>query len=913
MPFKMKYLSLLFLGLYVTFASAQNITIVRDANAPRAKFGAEKLAETLSAKGLKVTSSDKLKKSKDKIIVIGEKGTDFWKQNAKTAKIDDSKLTKKEGFQIRTQKNIIFIEGTDATGVLYGALELADRIKTSGEIPSEINIEDSPEMVLRGACIGVQKTTYLPGRDVYEYPYTPETFPWFYDKKLWTKYLDMMVDNRLNSLYLWNGHPFASLVKLKDYPFAVEVSDEDFKKNEEIYNYLTVEANKRGIWVIQMFYNIFVSKPFAEHYNIKTQDRSRPITPLIADYTQKSIAAFIEKYPNVGLLVCLGEAINTVEDDVEWFNKTIIPGVKDGLKALGKTEEPPIILRSHDTDAPAVMKEALPIYKNLYTMSKYNGESLTTYTPRGPWTETHKQLSSLGSIHISNVHILANLEPFRYGSPDFIQKTVQAMHNVHGANALHLYPQASYWDWPYTADKTETGERLLEMDRDWIWYKAWARYAWDSKRDRNEEIKYWDNDLATKFGTDLEAANNIQKAYDESGEIAPKTLRRFGITEGNRQTLLLGMFVSQLVNPSKWRVYPGFHDSCGPVGELLLEYAKKEWNKEPHVGELPTQIIAEITRHGQLAVEAIDKAEAKVTKDKGEFLRLKNDMHAYKAFADFFSEKVKASILVLRYSYSNEISDLDKAIPHLEASIKHYELLVNLTKDHYLYANSMQTAQRRIPIGGDDGHNKTWAELLPHYERELTNFKRNLELLKSSKDGKMATKQVKPWQTAEVTMLSENKGTYLVKNGTKVYGTDISEFTKVAPELQNLKGYTFDENNQNLNGTQLKFKNNKAVKLVVGYFNSDQKRFLFPPILETDAAGNSHGQAEVILASAMNLKELPRINIHTYTFEPGENKLDLGKGRVLILGFIDANQTITTRDVGYIDAGEKGAVDWLFY
>ena len=908
----MKYLSLLFLGLYTTFATAQNITIVRDANAPRAKFGAEKLSETATTKGFKVVFADKApKKSKDKVIIIGEKGTDFWKQNAKTAKIEDSQLTKKEGFQIRTQKNFIYIEGTDATGALYGAMELADRIKTSGEVPSEINIEDSPEMVLRGSCIGVQKPVYLPGRDVYEYPYTPESFPWFYDKELWTKYLDMMVDNRLNSLYLWNGHPFASLVKLKDYPFALEVSEEDFKKNEEIYNYLTVEANKRGIWVIQMFYNIIVSKPFAEHYNIKTQDRSRPITPEIADYTKKSITAFIEKYPNVGLLVCLGEAINTIDDDVEWFTKTIIPGVQDGLKVLGKTQEPPIIVRAHDTDAPLVMEKSLPLYKNLYTMHKYNGESLTTYTPRGPWGEIHKKLSSLNSVHISNVHILANLEPFRYGSPDFIQKTVQAMHTAHGANALHLYPQASYWDWPYTADKTD--KRLLEMDRDWIWYKAWARYAWESKRDRTAEIQFWDKQLGDKFGTDTEGANNILKAYEEAGEIAPKTLRRFGITEGNRQTLLLGMFESQLVNPAKWRVYPGFHESCGPVGELLLEYAKKEWNKEPHVGELPTQIIAEITQHGKLAVEAIDKAEPKVTKDKEEFLRLKNDMHAYKAFADFFSEKVKAAILVLRYSYSNDIADLDKALPHLEESIKHYELLVNLTKDHYLYANSMQTAQRRIPIGGDDGNNKTWAELLPHYERELANFKRNLDLLKSSKDGKIVTKEGKPWKTAEVTLLSESKGTYAVKNGTKVYGTPISELTKIAPELQNLKGIAFDETSQNENGTHLKFKNTKAVKLVVGYFNSDQKRFLFPPSLETDAAGNAHGQAEVILASAMNLKELPRINIHTYTFQPGENKLDLGKGRVLILGFIDADQTITTRDVGYIDAGEKGAVDWLFY
>ena len=81
-----------------------------------------------------------------------------------------------------------------------------------------------------------------------------------------------------------------------------------------------------------MFYNIILSKPFADHYGLKTQDRHRPITPLISDYTRKSVAAFIEKYPNVGLLVCLGEAMNTYEDDVEWMTKTIIPGVKDGLK-----------------------------------------------------------------------------------------------------------------------------------------------------------------------------------------------------------------------------------------------------------------------------------------------------------------------------------------------------------------------------------------------------------------------------------------------------------------------------------------------------------------------------------------------------------------------------------------------------
>ena len=78
----MKYFSLLFLALYTTFATAQNITIVSDPKSPRAQFGAEKLSEIASAKGFKVIAADKItKSSKDKIIVIGEKGTDFCKKN----------------------------------------------------------------------------------------------------------------------------------------------------------------------------------------------------------------------------------------------------------------------------------------------------------------------------------------------------------------------------------------------------------------------------------------------------------------------------------------------------------------------------------------------------------------------------------------------------------------------------------------------------------------------------------------------------------------------------------------------------------------------------------------------------------------------------------------------------------------
>ena len=891
----MRYLSVILIVLMFSCTTEKQVTIVGDTESPRIMFGVNKLSEALKEKHYVVNISSEIPTDKiSRVIVVSEK-------------IDG---TKKESFKISTSENIISIEGADASGALYGTLELIDQIEKNNGLPLEINIEDSPEMVLRGTCIGLQKTTYLPGRMVYEYPYTPESFPWLYDKAHWIEYLDMMVENRYNSLYLWNGHPFASLVKLDDYPYALEVDEETFKKNEEIFKFLTEEADKRGIWVIQMFYNILVSKPFAEKHGIKTQERSRPITPLIADYTQKSITAFIKKYPNVGFLVTLGEAMHTIDDDVKWFTETIIPGVKNGLEELGLTKEPPIVLRGHDTDAERVMEAALPIYKNLYTTFKYNGESLTTYEPRDAWEDIPKALSELGSVHVSNVHVLANLEPFRYSSPDFIQKSVKAMHNIQGANGLHLYPQTSYWDWPYTADKTTV--RLKQIDRDWMWYQTWARYAWNSDRDRNDEVDYWSKTLDTYYNSD-ESGKDILEAYEQTGEIAPKLLRTFGISDGNRQTLLLGMFMGQLVNPYKYHVYKNFLSSNGPVGEILIDYAEKEWKGETHVGETPPQIIAEVVAHGKLAVEAIEKASSSIGKNKEEFERLKNDVYCYDAFANFFAEKVKAAMLVLNYKYSNDIADLEKAIPHLEKSLAYFNELTRLTKDTYLYANSMQTAQRRIPITGRDGTNKTWEDLLPYYKKEFDVFKRNIDMLKLNGGNGQIAKEHKIFEPVEVIILNKDTKRYALKKGQKVYADNDAKIDEIAEELKNISGVQFSDKQQKEVGTVLHFKTEKPVKILVGYFNTNSYTVLEPPTLETNAHANNRGQADIKIANAMLIPGLYPVNVYSYKYEPGEHELVLGKGRVLILGFIDGEEDILIHDAGITNSEDGMAVDWLFY
>ena len=558
------------------------------------------------------------------------------------------------------------------------------------------------------------------------------------------------------------------------------------------------------------------------------------------------------------------------------------------------------------------MKAALPLYKNLFTEAKFNGEALTTPTPRGEWAKLHQTLSKLGSVHIENVHILANLEPFSYVAPGFIQLCVQGMHSVMGGNGLHLYPQASYWDWPYTADSVK-GKRLLQIERDWIWYKAWARYAWKANRNYYNEVDYWAGLLANKFGCSTDDAKNILDATEHAGEIAPKLLRRFGITDGNRQTLTLGMLMTQLINPYRYGLFTLLYDSESPEGEMLIQYAEKESKGEKHTGELPPDVATSVKEGMTKAAYKIELAASHITKNKEEFSRLQNDIHCYRALAFHYAEKAEAAIDILRYKYSNNIADLEKALPHLEQSVGQYRNLVNLTKGTYLYANSMQTQQRKIPMRGVDGTYKHWKEMLPVFETELKTFKNKIDSLKRNTG--VAGKGISVLQPADVLL---NEKLFITDANTSPFADTSLLIKTVAPELKELKGLQQSFKQQQLAGTTINFISDKPVKLLVGYFKTQRAAFttdtifLKEPELETNASADDYGQAEIKISNAIAIDGMPPVNIHVYSFKAGTHQLKLGKGVCLVLGFVDGQQAIPIYDAMMLNDPKNKNIDWLF-
>jgi hypothetical protein len=291
----------------------------------------------------------------------------------------------------------------------------------------------------------------------------------------------------------------------------------------------------------------------------------------------------------------------------------------------------------------------------------------------------------------------------------------------------------------------------------------------------------------------------------------------------------------------------------------------------------------------QRAVEASDAAAPLVTMNREEFARLRNDVHAIRAMSESYVAKAEAAMAVLRYGYTKNLADMEQAEQALARSLKQYEILATLTKDSYRAANSMQTAQRRIPVPGGAGGkaaNYHWVQLLPLYQKELADFQAQVAALKWPVTAKTRTHA--PLPTADWKLLTPGLETYTVQVGNTAFTDSPATFTSIAPELEGLQGIKFalaDARADKL--PKLEIETKSPCRVLVGYFNAPGNDWRKPPALETDATAGDRGGAEPFIVEAAKFDGLPTVTAHAFDYPAGRNTLEVrGTGAYVILGVV---------------------------
>jgi hypothetical protein len=277
-----------------------------------ANYAVEKLKPELSAKKYKLLSQAK---DYDYLINLG---------------IESSKIGP-ESFVIKREDNKISILGGDERGLIYGTLALAESLRNGASLQEIGYKSERPHFPLRAIKHNTSWYSYRPSSALDLHTETLK------DVKYWEAFLDMMVENRFNSLSIWNLHPFVFMIQAKNFPEASPFSPKEMEEWKNLHKAIFKMAKERAIETYIIPFNIFVSHEFAKAHNIALENVyphyyvPGDTSELVKRYTRESVTQVLQEYPELtgfGLTLGEGMAGMTPQQREDWMFETYIEGMR---------------------------------------------------------------------------------------------------------------------------------------------------------------------------------------------------------------------------------------------------------------------------------------------------------------------------------------------------------------------------------------------------------------------------------------------------------------------------------------------------------------------------------------------------------------------------------------------------------
>ena len=364
-----------------------------------------------------------------------------------------------EGFRVRVSGGgagrEIRIEGADAAGAMYGAMEVAETIRLGGPAAVQ-DLERAPHVRVRGmklnAPLDARTPSYSDPSDAAQ-----QNIATMWDLPFWRELIDRLARERFNLVTLWNLHPFPSLVRVPEYPDvaladvrrsttawaehyplqAMGLDTPEILGRTETLVRMTIEE-KVAFWREVLRHGRARNVRFAfVTWNVFTNgiDPARGLPPdwkdaATADYFRRSVAALLRTYPDLaGVGVTAGENMvgATAPEKEAWLARTYGQGVLDVL-----ADEPQrrvlFVHRQHEAGAAEIARhfgELLghPRVDFVYSFKYAEAHALAVTRPR-----FHERfLSDLGARETMWTLRNDDVYHFRWHAPDFVRDFMRGL------------------------------------------------------------------------------------------------------------------------------------------------------------------------------------------------------------------------------------------------------------------------------------------------------------------------------------------------------------------------------------------------------------------------------------------------------------------------------------------------------
>jgi hypothetical protein len=716
----MKKIGLLFFVCIVSliqYGLAQTVSLQYSRSSPQQVYVAGILEKTLLKKGYQL--KEKLATYKINFIV------------------NDAQL-KSEAFSISTNKKTITIAGGDEKGLIYGGLSLAEDIKNGVPLEKIKARSESPHLSFRAIKFDMPWDTY---RHSYSLDQHSETCK---DINYWEAFLDMMVENRLNVLSLWNLHPYVYMIKPKNFPEASPFTDSEMKEWQKLFHGIFRMAKERGIDTYIVPFNIFVSPEFAKAHNVAMDNLEHHFfvngdtSEIVKRYTKECVTQMLNEYPDLsGIGLTLGEGMGgmTPQQREDWMKETIIAGMglanrksklvhripfSSTTGSLGVTSIETEQLTRKGIEAEANLDFIIdPVWADLkfnwshaHSTSKlikvHGGKLYGTYFNPVPdnykitWTARNEDFFCLrwGVPSFVRQHIKTNSPPYVGGY--FIGSETYIPAKDYFTNpSIHV-------NWKYA------------FERQWLFYKIWGRLLYNPSTP--DEI--FKAEFIRRYGNQ---ASNLLDAYSLAGTVPLRLASSFDFTwdfslysEGfmalDAKTKRVDYIsVDRLINQP-----PIDTDYVSVLNYLKTISSGGKFLKN----KITPPLLAEMLEKD--CKKALDLIKNIKTTNNNTLMYEVADVKTWANLGLHFAEKIKGAIALQTYRVKGNEENKQNAIKHLENALLYWDIVVKITRPIY---NDMPL----VHYSEQDG--KPWKEndhLRFHWEKLRPDVARDIDIAKSA-------------------------------------------------------------------------------------------------------------------------------------------------------------------------------------
>jgi hypothetical protein len=654
-------------------ALAETVAVVSADGTPQAAYAAGRLRTALAARGFTVDSAPAPNRFEVKLAL-------------------DATRLQPEEFTISPGDRLITIAGGDRRGMIYGALALAGMLRNGMRLEAVKAADEKAKLPFRAIKYNLPWSTYRPSSALSQHYDTAR------DLKYWEAFLDMMVENRFNTLTLWNLDPFTYMVRTKGFPEASPWSDAQFAQWRHLYREIFRMAKERGLDTYVVFWSIFVSRQLAEAHGVAKENfypyyyGSGDTSEVVRKYLRASVKQTLQEYPDLdGFGLSHGEGMGgmTPLQRQQWVDDVLIGGMLDAKRPAKLIHRVPF--SSGLSSAPGVGKDVEQLTRAAIERLDGRFEGPIWVEVKFNWSHGHSTTQlvkthggALGDTYFTpppkNYRIawMVRNEDFfalRWGVPEFIRQhiAVNGGHDYVGGYFIGSETYIPALDY-FTAVNSPVDWKWA-FQRQWLFYELWGRLLYDPQTPDT----VFEADFTRRYGSkgahllqaySLASATQLRLAslYDSTWDF---TLYGEGF-------LALQGEETKYISVDRLIAQPTMDPSYVSVGDYVATLSKGGSFAADRV--TPPALVAQLKRDNTEALRLVNDID---TSGNASLMYEVADVKTWANLGLHLAEKVQGAVALQTYRLRGGEENKRAAVDHLQHALAYWDEVIRITRPIY--------------------------------------------------------------------------------------------------------------------------------------------------------------------------------------------------------------------------------------